>query len=94
MSHKSGADVSVVEKHGKTAGEWLSSSRCKAVHSLSDEVKQRIGFKPETGAYAEPEIDVKFWGKYGPPAKLSKEEEKKYQAEERALFKSLAQRKK
>jgi len=47
-----GADVDAREKHGKTPGEYLSHSRCKAVHTLSDEVKKQIGFKEEQGAYA------------------------------------------
>ncbi len=90
----SGADTTLREKNGKTAGEWLSSSRCKAVHTLSEKVKERIGFKPETGAYAEPEVDLKFWGKYGPPAKMTKEEEEKAKQEEKEMFKALTGKKK
>jgi hypothetical protein len=86
---KHGADVTLREKHGKTAGEWVSSSRCKAVHVLTQEVKDKIGFKENTGAYAEPEPDLKFWGKYGPPEKLSKEEEEKFLEEEKALYAQL-----
>ncbi len=55
----SGADITIKEKHGQTAGQWLSSSHCKAVHVLSDEVKARIGFKEGEGAYKEPEPDLK-----------------------------------
>jgi hypothetical protein len=64
------------------------------VHVLSDDVKQRIGFKEGEGAYKEPEPDLKFWGKYGPPPKLSKEEEAKYRAEEKAMLKELANKSK
>lgn len=84
-----GADVSIRERHGKTAGEWLSSSRCKAVHTLSQEVKDKIGFKEGTGVYKEEEPDLAFWGKYGPPPKLSPEEEAKALEEERAMWASL-----
>ena len=72
----------------------LTSTRCKAVHTLSQEVKERISFNPDSGAYAEPEPDLKFWGKLGPPPKVSKEEEKKAREEEKAMIKSLSQKKK
>jgi hypothetical protein len=86
---EAGADVTLRERNGKTAGEYLSHSRCKAVHTLSDEVKKRIGFVENTGAYAEPEPDLAFWGKYGPPPKLTKEEEDKILAEEAVMWESL-----
>jgi hypothetical protein len=90
----SGADVTIRERHGQTAGQWLSSTHCKAVHVLSDTVKARIGFKEGEGSYKEEEPDLKFWGKYGPPPKLSKEEEAKYRAEEKAVLNELSNRSK
>ena len=84
-----GADVTLREKNGKTPGQYVSHTRCKAVHVLSDDVKTRIGFEEGVGAYAEPEPDLEFWGKYGPPKKLTKEEEEKALQEEKEMWASL-----
>lgn len=85
-----GADALAREKHGQTPGQWLTSSRCRAVHVLSKEVLDKLpGYKADGGVYKEPEPDLAFWGKYGPPKKLTPEEEAKQKAEEKALLKSL-----
>ena len=47
----------------------------------------------DAGAYAPEEPDLEFWGKYGPPPKLSKEEEAKILEEEAALWESLKKKK-
>ena len=90
---KHGADINAIEKHGKTPAQYMCHSRCKAVHSLSDEVKKAIGFTGDVGAYAPEEPDLKFWGKYGPPAKLSAEEEAKFEEEQKQLMESLTAKK-
>lgn len=82
----SGADVTAQERHFKTPGEFVNHSRCKAHHALADDVKQRLGWKPDTGAYKEPEPNLKFWGKLGPPPKYSKAEEEQYQREQKKLL--------
>lgn len=84
---KHGADPSIKEKKGLTPGQLVTSTRCKAVRSLSAEVKQTLGVDEWSGAYADPALDpenIKFWGKLGPPPRMTQADRDQYRAEKEA----------